>query len=58
MQVVASLVELAHLRNLSVKDHHVFRSDIGRGYSFVCERERINAYSEVRYAPKKTPVAF
>ena len=49
----ASLVELARLRNSRVKGHHVFRSNIGRGDSFVCERERINAYSDVAIVAKR-----
>ena len=44
---VVFFVPKFHCENLRVKDHHVFRSDIGRGDSFVCERESINAYSEV-----------
>ena len=32
-------LELARLQNSRVKGHHAFRSDIGIGDSFVCERE-------------------
>ena len=49
----ASLVELARLRNSRVKGHHVFRSDIGTRDSFVCERERINAYSDITIVAKR-----
>ena len=44
------IVELVRLRNSRVKGHHTFRSDIGIGNSFVCERESSNAYSDVHVA--------
>ena len=52
----ASLVELARLRNSRVKGHHVFSRDIGRGGSFVCEREHINANSDVAIVAKRSQV--
>ena len=38
---------------LKVKGHHAFRSDIGIGDSFVCEREHSNAYSDVAIVVKR-----
>ena len=45
--VVVVSLELVCLRNSRVKGHHAIRSNTGIGDSFVCERERSNAYSDV-----------
>jgi hypothetical protein len=47
------IVELAHLRNSSVKGHHVFRSDSRPGNRFLCERQRSNTHSDVAIAVKR-----
>ena len=48
-----SVVELARLRESSVKGHHVYRTAFVVGAQFTCEREPSNRHSDWAIVMKK-----